>query len=183
MKVYISKHNGHWFSPYEILNCLLFWKSDYDAYDHLLPEWANKISDCLEWILNKLNPKYDYVKIDPWDTWNMDMTLGKIILPMLKQLKATQHGYANVADEDVPDSIKSMNAPRVENEWDLDDFSALRWEYAINEMIWAFEQIQIDNDDQFFTYDTFNKFAYDEHQNRINNGLRLFGKYYQHLWD
>ena len=27
--------------------------------------------------------------IHSWDTWNMDYTLAKIILPMLKQLKAT----------------------------------------------------------------------------------------------
>lgn len=182
MKVYISKYRDHWFSPYKLLNCLLFWKGDYDAYDHLLPEWTNKISDYLEWILNKLHPKYDYVKIDYWDTWNMDSTLGKVVLPMLKQLKSTQHGHGHVDDEDVPDSIKSMNAPRVENEWDLDDFSSLRWDYVIDEMIWAFEEIESDNDDQFFTENIFNKFAYDANKNRINNGFRLFGKYYSSLW-
>ena len=42
------------------------------------------------------------VQIDKWDTWNMDATLAHIIVPMLKQLKATKHGAPYVADEDVP---------------------------------------------------------------------------------
>ena len=46
------------------------------------------------------------VRIDPWDTWNMDQTLSYIILPMLKQLRATKHGAPNVDIEDCPDHLK-----------------------------------------------------------------------------
>ena len=49
------------------------------------------------------------IKIDPWDTWNMDHTLAEIILPMLKQLRKTQLG-APYTDDDVPEEIRSTNA-------------------------------------------------------------------------
>ena len=42
------------------------------------------------------------IKIDPWDTWSMDLTLALIIHPMLKQLHKTSHGAPYVDDEDVP---------------------------------------------------------------------------------
>ena len=49
-------------------------------------------------VLDKVHPKINYVKIDYWDTWSMDHTLSYIIVPMLKQLKATKHGAPYVDD-------------------------------------------------------------------------------------
>ena len=79
------------------------------------------------------------VKIDPWDTWSMDHTLGIIILPMLKQLKETTHGAPFVDDEDVPEELKSTSAPPKENEYDTDANHFKRWDWALDEMIFAFE--------------------------------------------
>ena len=78
----------------------------------------------------------------------------------------------------------------------------------MQEMIWAFEQLQPDYDwdQQYITgelthtwgpKDEFDcremildrsnyhvdELGIQQHQARINNGLRLFGKYYQSLWD
>jgi len=47
------------------------------------------------------------VHIDKWDTWSMDATLAHIIVPMLKQLKATKHGAPLVELEDVPEHLRS----------------------------------------------------------------------------
>jgi len=85
-----------------------------------------------------------------------------------------------------------------------------RYDWLLNELIWTFEQLQPDNDweDQYWITKPeldFDKKEEDEgkvavpvrwkvkgkcdwdarqkHQARIDNGLKLFGKYYQTFWD
>jgi hypothetical protein len=145
------------------------------------------------------------VRIDRWDTWGMDDTLAHIILPMLVQLKATKHGSPLVADEDVPEHLRSIAAPSKENEYDIDSNHHARWDWVLDEMIFAFDSKLDDSwQDQFHTgtsemafkklengmselvsigdrqYDAEGRKAY---QTRISNGFRLFGKYYESLWD
>jgi hypothetical protein len=140
-----------------------------------------------------------YVKIDAYDTWSMDHTLAYIALPMLKQLQLTKQGAPLVDDADVPDALKSTSAKPKLNEWDTDDNHFARWDWAINEMIWAFEQkISDEGESQFFTHaaampgedfmDTLGRMKVDEDalkawHARKANGFRLFGKYYEALWD
>jgi hypothetical protein len=50
-------------------------------------------------------------------------------------------------------------------------------------MIWAFEQICDDDHDAQFHTNGFDVEGYQKHNDRINNGTRLFGKYYRGLWD
>ena len=147
--------------------------------------------------MDKLNRKIDYVKIDYWDTWSMDSTLSHIIVPMLKQLQASKHGAPFVADEDVPEDLKSTSAPKAEDD-DVDSNHFMRWDWVLNEMIWAFEQkLNDDSESQFFDHSTVKGLPWDKdyvapkvdwdglkaHQERMANGFRLFGKYYQGLWD
>ena len=241
MKVYINKYKDHWISPYTIIDYIFFWtdwskcsrdKSVQAAIDDMNgtkkyiehPAWVEKWSDrlmpisvAIQWVWDKIDRKIDYVKIDRWDTWSMDSTLSVIILPMLKQLHATKHGAPNVDDEDVPDNLKSTSAPPKENEYDTDDNHFKRWDYVLEEMIFAFEHkvddswqdkfrsgdidtiwVPVDNDGnevpkgehKFYqmkdgpnhTY----KCDYDgmkKVEDRMQNGFRLFGKYYQSLWD
>lgn len=222
MKVYISNYRSHWISPYTILEKVLFWK-DWDNIEYETP-WVEKWSDRLlpfckayQKVLDTIHPKIDYVKIDRWDTWSMDHTLANIILPMLKQLQATKHGSPSVDDDDVPDELKSTSAPPKEKEWDTDGNWHKRWDYVLNEMIFAFEKKNDDDwDEQFWSGETgeitwsetgetfFNPItnkeektyqmhasgnrtcdweAREEMQKRISNGFRLFGKYYEGLWD
>jgi hypothetical protein len=79
------------------------------------------------------------VRIDKFDTWNMDDTLAHIVLPMLKQIKATKHGASYVDDEDVPAELKSTAAEPKKNDWDTDSNHFKRWDYVLDEMIFAFE--------------------------------------------
>ena len=187
MKVYIGNYRNHWISPYTILNKVFFWKTNFDAFDlkdEDIPKWLDKFSEILKKFLDIVHPKMNYVKIDSHDVWDMDTTLALIILPMLKELKRQNTGSGWVTDEDVPDEIKSMNAPRVTNEYDVDDFFFDRWDYVLDEMIWAFEQIQMDSS---FGYknlsDNESIKEYHIRQDKIQNGLRLFGKYYFSLWN
>jgi hypothetical protein len=124
----------------------------------------------------------------------MDHTLALIIVPMLKQLKETKYGASYVDDQDVPDNLKSTNALPKENDYDIDSNHFARWDYVIDEMIWAFEQ-KINNsaEEQFYTkpdgeWSMKNCGSWDmeglnKHNDRMDNGFRLFGKYYGGLWD
>ena len=117
------------------------------------------------------------IVIHPYDTWNMDHTLALLIVPMLKQLKATKHGAPNVDCIDVPMKLQptQLEVVRYREEGKTDKNFFKRWDYVIDEMIWAFEQIVDDNNVDLEGFDNHNK--------RIENGTRLFGKYYRSLWD
>jgi hypothetical protein len=215
MKVYLSNYRNHWLSPYTILEKVFFWREiDYD--EPIIERLSNILTPpCKAWhaILDFVHPKIEYVKIDRYDTWSMDSTLAHIILPMLKQLNKDKHGSPCVDDEDVPEELRSTAAPAKESEWDTDENWFKRWDWAMNEMIFAFE-CKLDNSWE----DAFRKgeidwktvpCAWDENgkptlyssedgpnhtyecdydgmkvvNDRIQNGFRLFGKYYQGLWD
>jgi len=202
VKIYLTKPRNHWLSPYTILEKVFFWREiDYD--EPIIEKWSDRLTPlCKAWqkFLDFVHPEVKHIKIDYWDTWSMDSTLSPIILPMLKQLKETKHGSPNVDDEDVPEHLKSTSAPPKENEWDTDDNWHLRWDWAMDEMIWTFEQLsEWDHEGKFFDHSEcdysgkdwlaqsdkvkYDKEGHDAHNKRINNGLRLFGKYYRGLWD
>jgi hypothetical protein len=223
MKVYISKYRYHWLSPYHILEFVCFWEKDNDVfYNHeekpgnKYDKWVNFLNPICQGVqkfLDFVHPKIDYVKIDRWDTWSMDHTLGLIALPMLKQLQASKHGAPFVDDEDVPEELKSTSAPAKENEWDTDDNHFKRWDWVMDEMIFAFEHHlnkdweeayrsgEFDHKTVACEWDENGKakmFRSEEGPNhtykcdydgmkivadRIRNGFKLFGKYYQNLWD
>jgi len=102
---------------------------------------------------------------------------------------------------------------RCENEWDSDEHFHERWTYVLGEMIFAFECKVDDSWSNKFSSGEFDKKTvackWDENgkatmyewidgpnhtyeldfegmqevQKRITNGFRLFGKYYENLWD
>ena len=212
MKVYIDKYRDHWLSSYTVLEKVFFWKKEIDYDDPMIDKWAKRLepaSKALLKFLDFVHPRINYVKIDKWDTWSMDSTLAQIILPMLKQLKATKHGAPFVDDEDVPEELRSTSAPPKENEYDIDDNHFKRWDWVLDEMIQAFECKFDDSwEEQYFTGECDYIFVKDEsdsntsrmvegpkhtrktdwdafhaHVERNRNGYRLFGKYYEGLWD
>ena len=221
MRVKIGNYPD-WIGPYQIAEKLLFWlDKDKDERVHKFGTWlaGGEDKDSLlmracTWIHSK-QKRQVVVKLDRWDTWNMDATLAHIILPMLKQLKATQHGAGFVDDADVPEGIGlwSDEAEPKENEYDTDSNHFQRWEWVLDEMIFAFEcklddswedqfrEGEIDWDSVPCAWDLLGKPTMYEMkdgpnhtykcdydgmkvvQARITNGFRLFGKYYQNLWD
>jgi hypothetical protein len=118
---------------------------------------------------------------------------------MLKQLKETKHGSPYVDDVDVPEHLRN-NSPNDKEfcNGDIDDNHHARWEWILDEMIWAFEQkIRGDWEGNYYKYEddpdpksTFGiKLVWEDregrkaHQDRMSNGFRLFGRYYEALWD
>jgi len=105
------------------------------------------------WIHSK-QKRHISIKIDRWDSWNAEHTLSLIAVPLLKQLQAKKHGAPLVDDEDVPEGLglRSSEAPAKENEWDVDENHFKRWDWVLDEIIWAHEQIiDEDNDKQFYS--------------------------------
>ena len=177
------------------------WQDSSTNFEHAL----EKLEDGLQWFYNatinriidnmNANRKIS-VRIDNYDTWSMDDTLAHIIVPMLKQLKDTKHGVPHTDMEDVSENC------RVEDKENKIEWMMFRWHYVIDEMIWAFEQKTLDWEDQYTTkednkvcdYDamkgvdpeytyTFDHEGMKTHHERMMNGFRLFGKYYESLWD
>jgi len=209
MKIWTSKYRNHWVSPYVILTKICFWEKDQDRIYNLNDDPANpyepwvKVLEpiCRIWqkFLNIVHPRIEYIKLDRWDTWSFDHTLADIILPGLKQLKETKHGAPFVDDKDVPKELRSNVAEPKENEWDIDSFHFKRWDYVLDEMIWAFEQkVDDEADSKFFDYSKCNdkspwdkdyispeydKKGYEAWAKRKTDGFRLFGRYFENLWD
>lgn len=234
MKVYISKYRYHWLSPYTILEKVCFWEKDKDVFynledkpDNKYEKWINLLNPLcvgLQNFLDFVHPRVEYVKIDYWDTWNMDRTLALIALPMLKQLKEKKHGSPIVDLEDVPEHLRATNTEDYDAQSTFDFYKEhqikegecdihARWNWVMDEMIFAFEHHLDDSWEEEYrsgeidcksvpcewdengkttmfklengpnhTY----KCDYDGMevvQKRIQNGFRLFGKYYQGLWD
>ena len=125
------------------------------------------------------------IKIHDYDTWSMDHTLAPIILPMLVQLKETKHGAPWVAVADVPKELrptkKDINAYNKSGTTDENFFN--RWDWVLDEMIWAFEQKCRDDWPEDYNYNKWDTEGVKAHQARMTNGFRLFGTYFENLWD
>jgi hypothetical protein len=180
---------------------------DHPAWVKTVSTYLAPVSRAVQWILDLVHPSVNYIRIDPYDTWSMDHTLADIILPMLRQLQATKHGSPMTDDADVPKYLQSHMAQPKEYEWDTDSLHHMRWDWILAEMIWAFEQkIADDAESQFFDHSAYEKDKVPvrdwlaDMENRVSkskydreghevwsarkaNGFRLFGKYFEALWD
>ena len=110
------------------------------------PRW------CIHW-----KQKYITQGFSDEDTWSLDYTTAKYILPRLKRFKELTNS--------VPSSIYQEDI-RIENQIE-------EWKKIIDKMILAFELVIKNGDGDILT---------DEEYNQIDEGLKLFAKYYLNLW-
>ena len=231
MKAVIGPYTN-WIGPYQIAEALCFWVKDVkDEYGHKSkPDWVfdfgtwlgenkdgsdSRLTKLCQWIESKKKRKIK-IHIDNYDVWSMDHTLALITLPMLKKLKEVQHGYPMVDAEDVPYNLQVTERSDWSQQMDLFDLPTAgdeisldedRWNWVLNEIIFAFE-CKVDDSwqDAFSSGEHDLRFEKTENrlsrmvkgpndtykcdyegmmkvEDRIANGFRLFGKYYQNLWD
>ena len=205
MKVKIGPY-VNWIGPYQIADKIPFVSEE---TRETIGDWLSKtwVNDLCNWYHSKKKRKVK-VHIDKYDTWSMDHTLAYIILPMLKQLRDTKHGSQLVDDEDVPPHMRHSD-PKDNGG---DNWVHYKWDWVLNEMIWAFEtHLNEAWEDQFRHGEPDYEFKHvggeigtdselsemkqknpnywvdsdkiKEYNDRIDNGFRLFGKYYRNLWD
>ena len=242
MKVYIAGYTHHWSTRdvedwyYQLRYKKPSWdvkkkdKNRFDKFfDAFMDFWGYAVCLPVNRFKNLL-PRPTYIKIDNYDVWSMDSTLALIILPMLIKLRDNKMGAPFTDDEDVPEELRSTAAEPKENDYDTDSNHFKRWDWILNEMIWAFTQINDDDDEAPYRSGNMDvmwqavdkdgnkigepykmgersknpdaeeaeftqmidgpkhtfKTDYEGlnlHWARIKNGTRLFGKYYQALWD
>ena len=150
MKVYIKKY-PKWIGPYQLTEPLLKLGLSEEKREKLI-DFLDKIG--LTKICDRIHKYFESkrvnVKIHYYDSWGAYNTLAYIILPVLKQLAETKQGSPYVVGEDVPEHLKSTVVPPKKDEYDIDGNHHNRWDWVLNEMIWAFEQINIDWEDQYW---------------------------------
>lgn len=110
------------------------------------------------------------IRIDAHDTWDVGYILSHILVPLLKKYKELNIGTP-VLDE--------MNEKET-------------WDTLLDKMIWSFEQIRsedweeqyitINGDDGHIENYHVDREGIQEHYKQIEEGIRLFAKYYMHLW-
>ena len=207
MKVYIGPYTS-WVGPYQLGNLLkrvgLSEERCHAVGDWLSTTWVSTLCQKIE---DRKKRKVK-IRVDYYDTWNMNSTLAMVVVPMLKQLKEKKHGAPLVADKDVPAELRSTAAAPKEFPWDIDNNHFARWDWVLDEMIWAFEQYlpETDWETQYWSGEAdwvfeelpdgntemkegpnhthkLDEKGHKAHTKRIQNGINLFAKYYGNLWD
>jgi hypothetical protein len=162
----------------------------------------SKLTKLCQWVESK-RKRQIYIRIDKYDSWSADHTIALIAVPLLKQLQLSKHGAPNVDDEDVPEGLglRSYETDKLpKSEYDVDENHFKRWDWVLSEIIWALEQKTSDNwEAQFYSkvdpdlktkdFDAqmantvIDMAGMEAWQQRKTRGYKLFGKYYENLWD
>lgn len=163
MKVYIGPYSNG-FRAYKLARILLFWKDAESDTVEKFTEFLRKFK-IIKWLEKKSDEKERKIKVEvhDYDIWSLDSTLAEIIYPALKLYRSKLNSYHTIDEWDIPTNYTG-------NRSDANEV----WLFIIDEMIWAFEQYVNGN---IFEYDDSDRYI------RLENGLRLFGKYYTALWD
>lgn len=102
--------------------------------------------------------------------WSLDHTLSLIIVQCLKKFKQLPNAHY-VENSDLPKYLQLLDDEDILN-LSYKEIK-LRWNWILDEIIFAHEEIASGNH-----YVSLEK----DYQDRIHNGLVLFGKYYRRLW-
>ena len=118
------------------------------------------------------------VHVDRYDTVSLDHTLALIILPCLIQLKTTQQGMPVIKEVDIDPNQESFDFG--------DDLESMQyekntkiWNEIMDKMIWSFQQLTVDYKNGV----NIKSDARPLYEERLQEGLTLFGTYYLALWD
>lgn len=154
MRVNIGPYRN-WIGPYQIADKLQIFGFSEDTCEKIGDKLYPILGSVCEWVYEKRKRKIK-IHIDNFDVWNADETLAYIIVPLLKKLKENHHSCpANISEK--------------------------KWNDILDQMIWSFEQMNQKSD---YTIDDLIKEGFDEKEyiKRVDNGIKLFAKYYRHLW-
>lgn len=178
MKVKIRKYIEIW-NIYVFVDkiCTLFNDDDdkvieiFNKIDEI--KWLERFNNFINNLNEKINSKKDTIKIDKWDVWNLNITLAKIIYPSLLEYKRQIDVYHEVKDEFKEDIDKMIFSFKALNEdWEQQFYSKIE-----NKDKDKGDIIQINKSFEF------DDKGYDSYNEKINEGLKLFGEKYMSLWN
>lgn len=178
MKVYLSRKKTNSVSPLVFASWIFFWREiEYNRETYMWAErWFRPIINLAKWVLDWVNPTITYVRVDNYDVHNAHATLATVILPVLVRYQEVSISVINVDDDDVPIEIFE----------DIEDgehrkrrINEVKWKWLLNELVWTFKQIRDGHDYPLYVL---TQSEIIEWRERKKNALRLFGKYFEHLW-
>ena len=200
MKIKIGKYRN-WFGPYQISDLLKYVGFSEDSCEKV-GDWLSKtwINAFLTWIDSKKHRTIK-IRVDDFDVWNADYTLALINHAVLKKFRESGRYGVPHLDDTEPDS----------NEYENDEYYEKRedeWNEILDKMIWSFDAI-INSDEYEDTFwivkpdyegcktakDIYNRVfhgetrakydieAYIKHEEKIQEGLNLYAKYFKNLLD
>lgn len=189
MKIYFGKYTT-WIGPYQIADLLKYIGVSEETCD-VFGSWLRKtwVYDACNWVEGKKKRKIK-IKIHDYDLWNLDHTLGLIILESLKKFRELDSSFIPVGPNTgfLPDDEEEFN--RLSDSWNLE----------LDKMIWSFEQITGEEQDFWIEHPVlgdleqtedsilkvekegkFNTEGYNAYQKDIQEGLTLFGEKFRFL--
>jgi len=135
-----------------------FFISIYDFFRYRICHIIDDAKYEVKWGFQRMFRGYDDTAF-----WSLDRYLLDIILPVLKEYRENGHGIAIV------DGFEEKPFEEQEKEWHR----------ILDSMINSFQMLKEDDED-FVIHD---KEWYEKHYQQIQEGLQLFAKHYQTLWD
>jgi hypothetical protein len=188
MKIHFGKYTT-WIGPYQIADLLKYIGVSEDTRDvlgnYLRKTWVYKVCN---WVEEKKKRKIK-IKIHDYDLWNLDHTLGLIILESLKKFRELDLSFVPVGPNTgfLPDDEEAANK------------LSESWKSELDKMIWSFEQITgeekdfwiehpvwDESEDSIFKVEkegTFDTEGHRTYQKAIQEGLILFGEKFRFLHD
>ena len=104
------------------------------------------------------------VELHDNDSWNIDETLALLIAPILRHYRDEGRGLDHIGRTEASDFPGIGTA--------AESHDAERWKALLDELVWTFERLTAEDSTHIEEPDN----------TRVNNGLRLFGKYLRCLW-
>ena len=117
--------------------------------------------------------------VNPKETWSLDITFAKYIIPRLKKFKELNNGYPGIEEVNTPEKWdealdKMIQAFEYVIDWD---------EYWLDDPRYDYTDIMFGDDKELYESIVENKRMEDIRRlTAINEGLQLFDKYYMSLW-
>lgn len=108
---------------------------------------------------------------DSSDTWSLDYTIAKFIVPRLKYFKKVNNGISNKIYKKYRDPNRKVS----ENM----KLASKEWNKKLDKMILAFQRI-IDEDEDCHVWE--DKKYWNKQEKIKEDGLKLFAEYFQDLW-
>ena len=142
------------------------------------------------------------------DAFEADRVISQMVLPLLLQVKKDKQGAPFVDDAYVPEELRSTACAPKENKWDTDGNWFKRYEYVLDEIIFAMQEIANDYENAPNMFEKVREMTFGEidpktmtgeldtgleiiphmealnkaYHARIQNGLMLFSVFFTSLW-
>jgi len=164
-----QSHRNHQFLFYDFIEKL-------NDEKKVSPQWYRMLTEVNDFLIKVINAvqqklfEHKIIYISRKDLWSLDYTLSHVILASLISFKEKNTISIPFVDcEDVPEDM-SYKAHDLEFHEVPNDLLEERWQYVLDQMIEAFIIISEDS------------FNYADDEEIVNQGLKMFGKYYRNLW-